>query len=112
MTLAASAAFSGTLDPEDRRAALLAILNWNNSHPDRQLPLSTNAEIRQSYLTIMSETVASVHASNVQSSKSVSAATAAGLTDAQRDEILGAVIDRMLAKESFDTILTDVKSPS
>lgn len=105
----------GTMDAEDRRAAILTIQRRNSLLTDAippvaPLPVDTAANIRASYLTVLIEHTAAYHAGNVATAKSPDAAIAAGLTAAQQAEILGAVVDRILNKESYATILADVQS--
>ena len=107
---------NGTMDADDRRAAILVIQRRNSLLADAlppvaPLPTDTNANIRASYLTVLAEHVAEYHAGNVAAAKSPDASIAAGLTPAQQAELLGAVVDRLLNKEAYATILADVQTP-
>lgn len=106
-----SASASGaTFDSDDRRAAILRITR-HNGLKETNLPVDTNANIRASYLTVLSSELNEQHAAAVAASKTVDGAVKSGLTEAQVAEILGAVTDRIIGKESFDTILADIRTP-
>jgi len=109
-TITFSVTGNGTMDTEDRRAAILAIQAYN-FRKELVLPTDTNANIRASYLTVLMAHMAEYHAANVGTAKSPDAAIAAGLTPAQQAEILGAVVDRLLNKEAYAAILADVQTP-
>lgn len=108
-TITFSVSGSGTMDADDRRAAILAIQAYN-FRKGTALPTDTNLNIRASYIAVLTAHMAEYHAANVGAAKSPEAAIAAGLTPAQQAEILGAVVDRLQNKESYDTILADVQS--
>lgn len=110
MNIIYSVSGSGPMDTEDRRAAILAINRYNDLK-GTALPTDTAPNIRASYITVLSAHIVEFHALNVANSKTTDAAIKAGLTEAQQAEILGAVVDRLLNKESYATILADVQTP-
>lgn len=98
----------GTLDNDDRRAAVQAIKGYN-FRKEAALPFDTAANIRASYLTVLTNHLDETHLATVGASKTQDAAIAAGITPDQQAELNGAIVDRLQAGDSFQTILTDLK---
>lgn len=72
------------------------------------LPFSTNQERKESYEIVLGYKLAELHQNNLNAAASAAAASSV-ITGDNMDKITQAIIDRLQAGESIDTIITDVE---
>lgn len=111
MNVILSVAFTGTPDADDILGARHIVFIENKRRaaltpPGTALPTATPAELKASYLTILSGTITSAHVSYIQQAKS-----AQGLeqrfTAAQLETMRANLVARLNAGESAANLLAD-----
>lgn len=107
MTLTLAANVTGTMDIFDKRAAL-AKINTVNQNRVTPLPKSTNAEIKTSYETILSEQLSSIHQQNILEAAGDIGLKGAGFADADKDAIHAKMVDLVAAGQTPAQVLAKV----
>lgn len=116
MNIVLSVTFTGTPDAEDVLAARHAIFVENKlraqrsailgATPETPLPTSTPAEIKASYLSILTGRATTRHASYILEAKSEPAAKER-FTPAELQQILANLVTRLNNGETAASIITD-----
>lgn len=114
MNITFSVGFTGTPDAEDQRAARHAIFTENTRRaaltpPGTPLPNSTAAEVRASYLSILTSQIANQHSTNITYAASRDGVAERFTTD-ELDQIRRNLVDRLNAGESKASIVADTAS--
>lgn len=105
MTIVLSVTFTGTPDAEDVLAARHAIFVENKLR-ETPLPFSAPAEVKASYLTILTEKAISRHKSYILEAQSEPAAKER-FTPAELKQILANLVTRLNNGETAASIITD-----
>lgn len=111
MTISPSVSLGGSLDADDKRAALLAVARENAvrlANNQSLLPIDTAANLRASYITVLSSVIVNIHTALINDSKTSQAVKDSGWTQPEIDTIHAAIVDRLAAGESKAAILADI----
>ena len=109
MTITLAANVTGTMDIFDKRAAL-AKINTINQNRVTPLPKSTNAEIRTSYETILSEQLSSIHQDNILAAAGDVGLKGAGFADADKDAIHAKMVALVAAGQTPAQVLAKISA--
>lgn len=114
MNIAISVNFTGTPDAEDQRAArhIIALENARRAAltpPGTPLPTATGADVKASYLAILTGILTSAHTSYIAQSVSRDG-VAERFTADELDQIRKNLVDRLNAGESKAAIIADTAS--
>ena len=109
MNIVPSVTFSGTPDADDVRAARQAIFIENRNRaalnpPGVALPSSTAAEVKASYLTILTAIITDLHQQNILRGKGRDAVQTR-MTPAQLDAINANIIDALNSGTTPDAVV-------
>ena len=107
MTITLAANVTGTMDAFDKRAAL-AVINTVNQNRVTPLPKSTNAEIKASLETILSEQLSAIHQQNIIAAAGDVGLRGAGFADADKDAIHAKMVDLVAAGQTPAQVLAKV----
>ena len=108
--------FTGTPSTDDTLAARFTIIQENKTQsqlelnpPGIQLPFDTPANIKASYLTILTNRVTALHSSNINAAKS-DPGLQQGFTGSQLEQIKSNLLTRLINGESAASIVADTAS--
>lgn len=107
MTITLAANITGPMDIFDKRAAL-AKINTVNQNRVTPLPKSTNAEIKTSYETILSEQLSAIHQTNILEAAGDVGLKGAGFAEADKNAIHAKMVDLVAAGQTPAQVLAKV----
>ena len=113
MPITLTAAVVGTLDATEKLAMIQAIVRVNGASDAgrvNKLPFDTNATIKSSYETILSEAVNSIHIANRASATDQSGLELAGFTEEQRVRVRKALIAAAQSGKSPESVVAAVEA--
>jgi len=105
--------FTGSPDGNDTRAAKYIIKVENDRRaaldpPGTPLPDATGAEVKSSYLTILIDIISNAHTDYIRQAKEV---VNSQLTTQEKQDLFGAVKDRLDSGTSVADLITDIQTP-
>jgi len=109
MTITITVNVAGTLDPDDKRAAISKIVEINRLR-EKPLAFGTGAEIKASYETILSEQATSIHLQNIETASTATGLEANGYTDEDMKAIRKVLADKAQSGRSIASIVSAVRS--